>query len=165
VCGVEDHQVVRVADRQYELRHAVEQGRLLGARRHAGDLDLTFHLRAQVLGRDTHQVGLDAVDVLRRGLLGVDLEGPEVLGDPALLRAELALEDVAGGVRGVGGDEQGPPARLGGEQREGGGGGGLAHSAFAAEEEDPAVEPVQAAHRVLRRVARGPAGAPVVNIT
>jgi hypothetical protein len=89
-------------------------------------------------GRAEHplDVPLDVVDVAARLLLGVDFDRRQPRRDLALARSDPLLEDVRGGVRRIGRDEQDSAPAAAGRQREGGRAGRLADAALAADEEE-----------------------------
>ena len=78
---------------------------------------------------------------MRLGLpVGVDLQGPQPVGDGRPAVADGAAEQVGERVGGVGGDEQAAPAAARGDEAEGRRGRRLADAALASDEEEGKVQ-------------------------
>ena len=136
--GVEDQQVVAGQALLHQLRDALEQRRLVHARRIARQRQVPVDLARQVRGHQLAQCIADLGEVRVDGRGRIDLDRIEPVRQRLRLRADAALPQVAKVVGRVGGHQQhaAPGARLRICQRRGDR--GLAHAPLSADEQHPA---------------------------
>ena len=106
----------------------------------AREVELPVDLGVQPRVDEALHVVLDESDVTSRFGIGVDFEPPQMAAERCFGITDRLTEDVAEGMRRVGGHEKTPAATVGDRESDRGGDRGLAHAALAADEDDAMVE-------------------------
>jgi hypothetical protein len=136
---VEHDQVIVGEAPDDHVGDALQQRRLLHARRLARQLHVAVHLAGEVLGHQAPQRRTHLREMFLHHVIRVEFDAVEVGREAHRVRPDLPVPDVAEVMRRVRGDQQHAPpgVRLGQGHR--GGDSGLADAALAAEEEHPAL--------------------------
>ena len=112
--GVEHYPVVVSCFVLEDAGEAIEQGGFLGTRRDPSDVDLALDFTGEARRHGVGDTRLDLRDVRIHFVLGIDFHGPQVVHHLLRFPRQFALQDVAGRVGWVGGDEEGVAAAVGG---------------------------------------------------
>jgi hypothetical protein len=137
---VEDDQIEMPLAVDDQIDDAIEQGDFQQTGRGRRHVDLLVRLLQHVRAEHPPDVALHVGDVARRLSFRIDLERRQVRVQLPFGGTDLALEDVRGRMRRIGGHQQHAAAGAAGGERERRRAGGLPHPALAAEEDDLTVE-------------------------